>query len=49
MGCIFGNGSALFVSVIIIMLGQFDILYCSLKNLTYHAQLMSGEDLKVLE
>ncbi|KAI8121869.1 Odorant receptor 85e [Lucilia cuprina] len=49
MGCIFGNGSALFVSVIIIMLGQFDILYCSLKNLDYHAQLMSGEDFKYLQ
>ncbi|KAM7362487.1 odorant receptor 85e isoform 2-T2 [Cochliomyia hominivorax] len=49
MGCIFGNGSALFVSVIIIMLGQFDILYCSLKNLDYHAKLMSGKNLICLE
>uniref|UniRef100_A0A1I8NX59 Odorant receptor n=2 Tax=Stomoxys calcitrans TaxID=35570 RepID=A0A1I8NX59_STOCA len=48
MGCIFGNGSALFVSVVVIMLGQFDVLYCSLKNVTHHAQLLTGEDLNIL-
>lgn len=49
MGCIFGSGSALFVSIIVVMLGQFDILYCSLKNMDFHAQLMSGKELKYLE
>ncbi|XP_061392398.1 putative odorant receptor 85e [Musca vetustissima] len=48
MGCIFGNGSALFVSVVLIMLGQFDVLYCSLKNVDYNAQLLTGEDLNEL-
>ncbi|XP_075144813.1 odorant receptor 85e isoform X2 [Haematobia irritans] len=48
MGCIFGNGSALFVSVVLIMLGQLDVLYCSLKNLNYHAQLLFGEDINAL-
>ncbi|XP_058988311.1 putative odorant receptor 85e isoform X2 [Musca domestica] len=48
MGCIFGNGSALFVSVVLIMLGQFDVLYCSLKNVDYNAQLLAGGDLITL-
>ncbi|XP_073819305.1 odorant receptor 85e [Musca autumnalis] len=48
MGCIFGNGSALFVSVVLIMLGQFDVLYCSLKNIDYNARLLTGEDLNTL-
>uniref|UniRef100_A0A1A9W482 Odorant receptor n=1 Tax=Glossina brevipalpis TaxID=37001 RepID=A0A1A9W482_9MUSC len=41
MGILFGNGSALFAALSIIMLGQFDILYCSLKNLDSHAYLMN--------
>ncbi|XP_075144814.1 odorant receptor 85e isoform X3 [Haematobia irritans] len=48
MGCIFGNGSALFVSVVFIMLGQLDVLYCSLKNVTYHAQLLARDDMNEL-
>uniref|UniRef100_A0A1B0GDM4 Odorant receptor n=1 Tax=Glossina morsitans morsitans TaxID=37546 RepID=A0A1B0GDM4_GLOMM len=49
MGLLFGNGSALFVAIIIIVLGQFDVLYCSLKNLDSHALLMSGQTLKAIK
>ncbi|XP_054081632.1 putative odorant receptor 85e [Zeugodacus cucurbitae] len=39
MGATLGNCSALFVSLIILMCGQFDVLYCSLKNLNYYGRL----------
>ncbi|XP_037943064.1 putative odorant receptor 85e [Teleopsis dalmanni] len=49
MGTTFGNGSALFVSIVIIMLGQFDVLFCSLKNLDVHARLFAGENIVSLQ
>ncbi|XP_054081316.1 putative odorant receptor 85e [Zeugodacus cucurbitae] len=39
MGVTLGNCSALFVSLVILMCGQFDVLYCSLKNLSYYGHL----------
>ncbi|XP_017483715.1 PREDICTED: putative odorant receptor 85e, partial [Rhagoletis zephyria] len=42
MGATFGNGSALFVSLVMLMCGQFDVLYCSLKNLSYYGRLCAG-------
>ncbi|XP_011188297.1 putative odorant receptor 85e [Zeugodacus cucurbitae] len=48
MGATFGNGSALFVSLVILMCGQFDVLYCSLKNLSYYARLRSSFEVEKL-
>ncbi|XP_055852103.1 putative odorant receptor 85e [Episyrphus balteatus] len=46
MGATFGNGSAMYVSCILIMLGQFDILFCSLKNIQSHSEILAGKSLQ---
>ncbi|CAD6991346.1 unnamed protein product [Ceratitis capitata] len=48
MGATFGNGSALYVSLVILMCGQFDVLYCSLKNLSHYARLRCCSGVEIL-
>ncbi|KAH8288607.1 hypothetical protein KR054_006252, partial [Drosophila jambulina] len=48
VGVTFGFGGSLFVTLILLLLGQFDVLYCSLKNLDAHARLLAGESVKDL-
>ncbi|KAH8326337.1 hypothetical protein KR067_005313, partial [Drosophila pandora] len=48
VGLTFGFGGSLFVTLCLLLLGQFDVLYCSLKNLEAHARLFSGDSVKDL-
>ncbi|KAH8264169.1 hypothetical protein KR038_004100, partial [Drosophila bunnanda] len=48
VGVTFGFGGSLFVTLSLLLLGQFDVLYCSLKNLDAHARLLSGDSVKDL-
>ncbi|EDV94818.1 putative odorant receptor 85e [Drosophila grimshawi] len=48
VGSTFAYGGLLFVSISSMLLGQYDVLYCSLKNLDAHARLMAGESLRDL-
>ncbi|XP_039947531.1 putative odorant receptor 85e [Bactrocera tryoni] len=48
MGATLSNGSALYVSLVILMCGQFDVLYCSLKNLSYYGRLRACCDVEKL-
>ncbi|XP_022209647.2 putative odorant receptor 85e [Drosophila obscura] len=48
VGITFGFGGSLFVGVCLLMLAQFDVLYCSLKNLDAHSKLLSGETIRGL-
>ncbi|XP_017073437.1 putative odorant receptor 85e [Drosophila eugracilis] len=48
VGVTFGFGGSLFVTLSLLLLGQFDVLYCSLKNLDAHARLLSGESVNGL-
>ncbi|XP_054745179.1 putative odorant receptor 85e [Anastrepha obliqua] len=48
MGITFSNGSSLFVSLVILMCGQFDVLFCSLKNFTYYSRLRANFELEKL-
>ncbi|XP_067634461.1 putative odorant receptor 85e [Eurosta solidaginis] len=48
ISAIFASASGISASIIIIMCGQFDILYCSLKNLSYYGYLCVGSDVKRL-
>ncbi|XP_034664913.1 putative odorant receptor 85e [Drosophila subobscura] len=47
-GVTFGFGGSLFVTLCLLLLAQFDVLYCSLKNLDAHAKLLSGETIRGL-
>ncbi|XP_055852105.1 putative odorant receptor 85e [Episyrphus balteatus] len=40
------NGAAVYVSTIVIMLGQYDVLYCSLKNVQAHSELLAFQNAK---
>ncbi|KAH8268333.1 hypothetical protein KR026_005178, partial [Drosophila bipectinata] len=48
VGVTFGFGGSLFVTLCLLLLGQFDVLYCSLKNLEAHARVHSGVSMKDL-
>lgn len=48
VGTVFAYGGFMFVSLSFLLLGQFDVLYCSLKNLDAHARLLAGESLQAL-
>ncbi|EDW84317.1 uncharacterized protein Dwil_GK14075 [Drosophila willistoni] len=48
VGVVFGIGGSLFVTLSLLLLAQFDVLYCSLKNLDAHAMLLSGQNAKFL-
>ncbi|XP_016926149.4 putative odorant receptor 85e [Drosophila suzukii] len=48
VGVTFGFGGSLFVTLSLLLLAQFDVLYCSLKNLDAHAKLLSGESVNGL-
>ncbi|XP_064544999.1 putative odorant receptor 85e [Drosophila montana] len=48
VGSAFSFGGFMFVSLCFLLLGQFDVLYCSLKNLDAHARLLAGESLPAL-
>lgn len=48
VGTTFGYGGFMFVTLSLQLLAQFDVLYCSLKNLDAHARLLSGESLQAL-
>ncbi|KAH8383811.1 hypothetical protein KR009_010614, partial [Drosophila setifemur] len=48
VGVTFGFGGSLFVTLCLLLLGQFDVLYCSLKNLDAHSQLYQKESIKGL-
>ncbi|KAH8295013.1 hypothetical protein KR018_005390, partial [Drosophila ironensis] len=48
VGVTFGFGGSLFVTLCLLLLGQFDVLYCSLKNIDAHAKLLSGDSIRVL-
>ncbi|XP_062123227.1 putative odorant receptor 85e [Drosophila sulfurigaster albostrigata] len=48
VGAAFGYGGLMFVTFSLLLLAQFDVLYCSLKNLDAHARLLSGETLQQL-
>ncbi|XP_002137585.2 putative odorant receptor 85e [Drosophila pseudoobscura] len=43
VGVTFGFGGSLFVTLCLLLLAQFDVLFCSLKNLDAHSKLLSGE------
>ncbi|XP_017058189.1 putative odorant receptor 85e [Drosophila ficusphila] len=43
VGLTFGFGGSLFVTLSLLLLGQFDVLFCSLKNMDAHAKLLEGE------
>jgi len=48
VGTSFAYGGFMFVTLSLLLLAQFDVLYCSLKNLDAHARLLSGESLQAL-
>ncbi|XP_030374168.1 putative odorant receptor 85e [Scaptodrosophila lebanonensis] len=48
VGSTFSSNGALFVSLCVLLLAQYDVLYCSLKNLDAHASLLAGESLSGL-
>ncbi|KAH8359100.1 hypothetical protein KR093_004277, partial [Drosophila rubida] len=48
VGATFGYGGLMFVTLSVLLLAQFDVLYCSLKNLDAHARLLSGASLQQL-
>lgn len=48
VGATFSYGGFMFVTLSLQLLAQFDVLYCSLKNLDAHARLLSGESLQAL-
>lgn len=48
VGSSFSYGGFMFVTLSLLLLAQFDVLYCSLKNLDAHARLISGESLQKL-
>ncbi|KAH8407765.1 hypothetical protein KR222_001998, partial [Zaprionus bogoriensis] len=48
VGATYGYGGFMFVTLALLLLAQFDVLYCSLKNLDAHARLLSGESLEHL-
>lgn len=48
VGATFSFGGFMFVSLCLLLLGQYDVLYCSLKNLDAHARLLAGESLPAL-
>ncbi|EDV49904.1 putative odorant receptor 85e [Drosophila erecta] len=48
VGMTFSFGGSLFVTLSLLLLGQFDVLYCSLKNLDAHAKLLAGESVNAL-
>ncbi|KAL7730913.1 hypothetical protein ACLKA6_014156 [Drosophila palustris] len=48
VGTSYGYGGLMFVTLSLLLLAQFDVLYCSLKNLDAHARLLSGESLMKL-
>ncbi|XP_017857194.1 PREDICTED: putative odorant receptor 85e [Drosophila arizonae] len=48
VGAVFAYGGFMFVTISFLLLGQFDVLYCSLKNLDAHARLLAGESLQAL-
>lgn len=45
IGITFGNGSALFMALVMVLCGQFDVLFASLKNMYYQADRMSNKRL----
>ncbi|CAD7092713.1 unnamed protein product [Hermetia illucens] len=42
IGQVYGNGSGVYVVLITLICGQYDLLFCSLKNLLYTAEINSG-------
>lgn len=48
IGQVFGNGSGVYVVLITLICGQYDLLFCSLKNLLYTAEINSGVSVKIL-
>ncbi|ALC45365.1 Or85e [Drosophila busckii] len=48
VGSSFAFGGNLYVTLCLLLLAQFDVLYCSLKNLDAHARLRSGATLQTL-
>lgn len=40
MSC--GNADIIIASIVLLILGQYDILFCSLKNLRHTAMLLNG-------
>ncbi|XP_037922954.1 putative odorant receptor 85e [Hermetia illucens] len=48
IGQVYGNGSGVYVVLITLICGQYDLLFCSLKNLLYTAEINSGVSVKIL-
>lgn len=48
VGATFSYGGYMFVTLSLLLLAQFDVLYCSLKNMDAHARLLSGESIQAL-
>ncbi|CAD7092714.1 unnamed protein product [Hermetia illucens] len=48
IGQVFGNGSGVYVVLITLICGQYDILFCSLKNVLYTAEINSGVSAELL-
>lgn len=42
VGLVFANSDIIIISVVLLILAQYDILFCSLKNVRYTAMLLNG-------